>query len=321
MNDAVGITQPTPDNTFKKYVPILTIICCLVSVVLFIGINLDGKPSDWAVYKKWGAPSAPDIFNGSYWGLITSNFLHTELWHIAFNLYWFWYFGKKIEFESSKFYYGLLIISSALISSLSELAFANTTGIGLSGIGYAFFGFIFVKSKISEEYKNYISNKTTSLFIFWLLLCVVLSKTKIWNVGNAAHIGGFLWGMTFAYISRFDNYKQLIFGLATFSLLGSSVFWSPYSITWLSCKAYKLHKAQKVDEAIAAYKEILSRDEDNEFAKTNLQQLEIQKLEEKALDLHKKQQYREARQVYNQILSMDKDNQWVLENLKRLPPE
>lgn len=27
---------------------------------------------------------------GSYWGLVTSVFVHIQLWHIIFNIYWIW---------------------------------------------------------------------------------------------------------------------------------------------------------------------------------------------------------------------------------------
>lgn len=281
MNETIDITLPTTDTSFKKYLPLLTVLCCLTSIILFIGINLEQKSDNWEVYKRWGLPYVTDIFNGSYWGLITSNFLHTELWHIASNLYWLWIFGKKIEFESKRSFYVLLILSSALVSSLSELSFADTTGMGLSGIGYSFFGFILVKSKTTEAYKSCLDKRTIQLFIFWLFLCIILTQTKVWNIGNAAHIGGLLWGMTLAYISKFDNYKQWSIGLLLVTILASSIFWNPFSTSWLSHQAFELHKNQKIDEAIIVYKKILSRDSQNEFAKTNLQQLEIHKLQEK----------------------------------------
>lgn len=321
MNERINIAIPTTDVSFKKYFPILTVICGLISIILFVGINMEGKLDNWEIYKKWGSPSSTDIFNGSYWGLITSNFLHTELWHIGFNLYWLWIFGKKIEYESKKTFYGLLILSSALVSSLSELSFADTTGIGLSGVDYSLFGFIFVKSRTTEVYRNYLDNKTIRLFIFWLFLCIVLTRTRTWNVGNAAHIGGLLWGMMLAYISKFDSYKQWIAGLLLFSVLASSIFWNPFSTSWLCHQAFELHKNQKVDEAIIVYKKILSRDPQNEFAKANLKQLEIHKLQEKAVEFHTIQKYKEARQVYNQILSLDPDEQWAKDNLKLLPGE
>jgi membrane associated rhomboid family serine protease len=311
----------TTATTFKKYIPILTVIICLISIVLCVGINLESKLDNWGVYKKWGAPSSTDIFNGSYWGLISSNFLHTELWHICFNLYWIWFLGKKIEFESKKPFYAIFVMTSALVSSLSQLSFSDSTGIGLSGIGYSFFGFIYIKSKTTDDYKNYLDKKTVNLFVFWLVLCLVLTQYKVWSVGNAAHIGGLLWGMTLAFISRFQMAIQVSISLILLMFLATMIFWTPYSTSYLSHKAYNLHKDQKVDEAILVYKQILERDAKNEFAKENLKQLEIYQLSEKAIKLQVDQKYKEARQVYNDILLIDKDYEWAKENLKQLPNE
>jgi membrane associated rhomboid family serine protease len=309
------------NNFLKKYIPVITSLSCIASIILFIGINLEGRLDNWYAYKKWGAPPSTDIFNGDYWGLITSNFVHIQIWHLAFNLYWLWIFGRKVEFETSKTFYIFFILSSALVSSLAQLAFSDTTGIGLSGIGYALFGFLYVKSKIAEEYKNFPDKKTINLFLFWLMLCVIWTWTGAWNVGNAAHIGGLIWGVLIAYCSKFNKPVQWAIGFTYIALLTILIFYSPLSTSYLSYQAYELHKNQKVEEAIEVYKKILKRDPDNEFAKVNLKQLDLHQLEEKAFDLHTKQRYREARQLYNQILNIDKDNQWAKENLIILPHE
>jgi membrane associated rhomboid family serine protease len=307
-------------DTYKKYIPVITAICCLVSIVLFIGINAEpGKLDDWEIYKKWGAPSETDIFGGSYWGLITSNFLHTEIWHIGFNLYWFWIFGKKIEFETSKLFFATFILTSALISSAAELSFADTTGIGLSGIGYSLFGFLFIKSKTTEQYRHFLDRATIIQFVIWLVLCVILTQTNAWSIGNAAHIAGLFWGITVAYIAKFRKYIQWATGIGLLSIVTSSIFWSPFSTSWLSHRAYELHNSQKTEEAIELYKKILVREPDNEFAKVNLRQIEIEKLEDKAYEFHLNKKYSEARDLYNQILKMDKDNSWARENLNMLP--
>jgi membrane associated rhomboid family serine protease len=311
-------SKKAKDDIFKKYIPVLTGICCLTSIVLFTGINLEGKLDNWEVYKKWGSPSSTEIFDGNYWGLITSNFLHTEIWHIVFNLYWLWIFGKKIEFETSKIFFGILILTSALVSSAGQLAFSDSTGIGLSGIGYSLFGYIFLMSKMTEVYKNYLSKQTINLFIFWLVLCIILTQTKAWSVGNAAHISGLLWGLAMAYFSKLAGLKQWAIGIGLLSIIVSSIFWTPFSISWLSHKAYTLHTDKKEDEAMEIYKGILYREPDNEFAKENLKQIETHKLQEKAYEFHSKENYDEARKLYNQILNIDKDNEWAKENLKML---
>jgi GlpG protein len=310
-NQAINIS-------IKKYFPIVTALVCAICLVLFIGVNLDG-PLDMKVYKKWGSPSAIDIFNGDLWGLLTSNFLHTELWHIAANLYWFWRFGKKIEFETKKAFYVFFVLSSALVSSLAQLAFSNTTGIGLSGIGYAFFGFIYIRSKTNEEYRNFLERSTINLFLFWLVLCVILTRTGAWNVGNAAHLGGLFWGVLVAYIARYERQLRWSIGFIYLAILSLLIIRGPFSTAYLSYQAYELHTKGNVKEAIEAYKKILKRDPDSEFAKENLKQLELYPLQEKALELHQQGKYHEARQLYDQILKLDKDNEWAKANLSILP--
>jgi membrane associated rhomboid family serine protease len=317
MEQAINQT----DNTFKKYIPIVTTICCVTSIVLFIGINLDGPLDNWDVYKRWGAPSAVDIFNGDFWGLITSNFLHVEIWHIAFNLYWLWVLGKKLEFKLKKTFYIFFILSSALVSSLAQLAFSDGTGIGLSGVGYALFGFLYVKSKTTEEFKNYLDRKTINLFIVWLILCVLLTRAGVWTVGNAAHIGGLLWGALTAYVSRYHKYVRYSTGVVYLGILIVLILYGPFSTSFLSYRAYELHKTEKVEDAIAVYKKILRVDPKSEFARENLKQLEVHQLQVKALDLHTNQKYSEARTLYLQILNIDKENAWAKENLSRLPNE
>lgn len=314
----VTINQ-SAEKTFKKYIPIVTGICCLASLVLFIGIHLHGIPLDSDAYRKWGAPSVTNIFEGDYWGLITSNFLHVEIWHIAFNLYWFWKFGKKIELETNRTFYVFLILSSALVSSLAQLAFSGETGIGLSGIGYAFFGFLFVKSKTSKEYENFLEKRTINLFLFWLVLCVILTRIGAWQVGNSAHIGGLLWGALIAYLPKFERYLRWAIGSIYIAGLTILVFHSPFSTAYLSYQAYELHKDQKFDAAVQAYQQILKQDPGNEFAKKNLKGIQVYLLEQKAYQLDSAGRYNEARKVYSEILSIDRNNSWAKGNLDKLP--
>jgi GlpG protein len=321
MEETSEVVSESPDPAFKKFLPVVTGICCIASIVLFIGINCEDVPYVWDVYRKWGSPSMDDIFEGSYWGLVTTNFLHVDLWHIAFNLYWIWIFGKAIEFETSRLFYVLLILSSALISSVSQISISENTGIGLSGIAYSFFGFLLQKSKKEDAFKKYLTKPTINLFIFWLFACIFLTQTKILNVANGAHFGGFIWGMLLGYISRFGIVKQWLIGAAMLLVMSSAIFWSPFSTAWLSYRAHLYHNDQKVEEAMKLYQKVLDRYPDDADAIDNLRLLQIHKLQKKAFDLHAKKEYDEARKLYKEILEMDPGNAWALESMGDLPKE
>lgn len=317
MSEQQSIELPA-DLTFKKYIPVFTLICCIISVVLYVGINLEDNPTTGEALYKWGAPSVIDIFKGSYWGLISSNFLHIEFWHIGFNLYWIWVLGKKIEFECNKPYFILLILSAALISSLSQLSFSNSTGIGLSGIAYALFGFIYIRSKSNEAYQNYLDKRTVNLFFIWLLAGIILTKANIIAVGNAAHAGGMLWGMLMAYLTKFSDSKRLFGGLSVILIVSSSIYWNPVSTAFLSYQAYEFHKQEQVEKALPLYREILNRDKNDAFAKANIQQLEIYQLEKRAALFINKQKYGEAKKLYQEILTLDKHNEAAKANLAKI---
>jgi GlpG protein len=304
---------------YNKYVPWVTVICCMVCVVLFIGINAASDTNNWDNYRKWGAPSITDIWNGAYWGLLTSVFVHKAVWHIVFNVSWFWQFGKKIEFESPKIFFCLFILSSAYISSACELTFAGTTGIGLSGVVYSMFGYIFVMSKSAPQYENFMSKKVIYLFIVWLLLCIVLSALKIWQVGNAAHVAGLLWGALVGKLSKYSMAVKLSAAAFVISFLSATVVWQPWSVDWLSNKAHNLYLDSKFDQADVLCKKILSKDTSNTFAKQTLNAIQVYQLSTKAFAAHKDGRFEEARWFYTKILEIDPKNDWAKENISRLP--
>ncbi|NII28856.1 rhomboid family intramembrane serine protease [Pseudoflavitalea sp. X16] len=311
-----------PDtNPFRKYFPLVTAACCLLCVILYVGINFEENKNTWEAYGKWGALSSADIFNGGIWSLFTSAFLHLEVWQIGFNLYWFWVLGKKIEFESGKPFYILLIVTAAFVGSVVQLSFSDSPGIGLAGVDYALFGYIYIKGKLTPEYKDYLNRVAVITLFGWIILCFVLARTNTWNLATGMLIGGLLWGMALAYLSKYNKLTQWALAISLIVVLTSTVFWSPFSTSWLAYRAYNLHQEQKLDEAVRLYKVILERDANNEFAKVNLKQLEVHKLEEQAHELQKKGQLKEARAICEQIIIKDANNTWAREMLEILPAQ
>jgi GlpG protein len=113
--------------------------------------------------------------------------------------------------------------------------------------------------------------RTIQIFVIWLVGCVVATYLKVWEVGNAARIGGLLFGGAVAgsFLLRFR--PRLIFSglvaLVVFSIV--PLFWCPWSITWLSDKAYNAHAAAQYDVAVKRYTQITNLDPDNAWAYLN----------------------------------------------------
>jgi GlpG protein len=260
-------SQPSPTIGPTHWVThILGVVC----IAVFLGLaNTDGNW--WDVLAKFGVLPADSIWGGSYWALVTSAFAHAELWHLAFNLYWFWKFGTYLERAIGSWRFLLFVVIAAFVSSSYQLVTSDQTGIGLSGVVYAIFGFMWISRRHFLQFNKCLDSKTIQLFFLWLVGCVVASVINIWHVGNAAHVSGLLFGVLVArsFIAPLQT-QALQAGLATLIICSIiPLFWCPWSITWLSQKAYQAHVAQQFDVALNRYNEIISRAPDNAWAYFN----------------------------------------------------
>ena len=211
------------DAQYDSYKPVITIIIIVICMILFTSINLNEAILN-TLY-----PNDIQLFEDKFWSIITSNFIHIEIWHIFFNLSWFWVLSKKLEYENSRIFYLIFIISSAVVSSVSQIAFSSSSGIGLSGIVYAIFGFLYIKGRSDSKYKGFISQKTATLFLAWLVICIIITLLDILPIGNAAHIGGLLWGFLLAYLTKKKLTTQWIIGVNCLIILVTMIFLSPFS--------------------------------------------------------------------------------------------
>ena len=134
----------TPRLAEIRTKPWLTWIIATVCVGIFVGVNLSGDASSWEGMRRWGAPPAQSVWDGASWGLVTSVFVHLAIWHLAFNLYWLWILGRILETTIGSTRWLAFFVASAIVSSAAQLAVSGATGIGLSGVIYAVFGFMWV---------------------------------------------------------------------------------------------------------------------------------------------------------------------------------
>jgi GlpG protein len=190
-----------------------------------------------------------------------------------FNVYWLWILGGALERHIGSGKYLVFFLSAAIVSSGMQLGFAGNTGIGLSGVVYAIFGFLWWYRKATPEFISLLNPRTVQLFLGWLVVCIVLTVLKIWQVGNAAHVAGLLFGVTTA--ASFDQARRRSgFRLASAGLLAGSLaplFWCPWSVHWIAHRAYDAHVRGDLDAAIRGYERSLAMGlSDREWALQNL---------------------------------------------------
>jgi membrane associated rhomboid family serine protease len=171
-----------------------------------------------------------EIRRGQLWRLLTSIFPHTDILHLAFNLYWLWILGTTVERMFGHLRTALLLMLFALGSGSLEFAFAQG-GVGLSGVGYGLFGLLYVLSRRDERFRAVLDKRTESLFIGWFILCILTTVTHVFNVANVAHAAGAILGLLLGYAIVLPARRLLfVVGIAALLLLGigGSTFGRPY---------------------------------------------------------------------------------------------
>src|SRR5262249_30627858 len=128
------------------------------------------------------------------WGLLPGVIVHLAIWHLAFNMYWLWVLGSRLELAIGHVRFLAFFVAAGFVSSSFQLAMSDSTGIGASGVVYAIFGFMWAARFHFRDFRDVLDVRTANIFMVWLVACIIVTALDIWNVGNAAHVSGMLFG-------------------------------------------------------------------------------------------------------------------------------
>ncbi len=135
------------------------------------------------------------FFEGAYWQLITTMFLHGSLMHILMNMAVLYQFGMLLERYLGSVKFLLLYIVGGVITSalsLSYLMFANVNLVGASGAISVLLGFMANLDRYSRK----------GLIIAILLMSFAPLLLGI-NIAWYAHLFGFAIGYLAAFLKVF----------------------------------------------------------------------------------------------------------------------
>ena len=202
----------------------------LIMILLYYGIMVTAAGLSSALsfssfsLQQLGATHGVSILLGQYWRVVTANFLHHDIAHLAFNVWALLYVGPLVEevFDRKKMIMIFLIsgtaamgISHGYYTYLRGDVFVTSGGASgaISGlIGAAFF----VAWRMGPA-----GHHVFQALKRWIVIMALLGF--VLNVNNAAHLGGFLVGIGSAYIVPLGITKtvggQRILSAIVFTLL------------------------------------------------------------------------------------------------------
>jgi len=207
-----------------KYVPRypvtagIALASIVVTALWWSGKGIEAFEMNEKVWEKW-----------ELWRAFTSTLPHVSIFHLAFNLYWFWTFGTLVERVYGHFRAAGIFLLLAFGSMLAEFTLFSG-GVGLSGVGYGLWGMMWALERRDSRFADAVDANTSRTFVAWFFLCIALTVTKIMPVANMAHGVGAVMGALLGWAASGNaaekwNGSLTLVLIVVLGLLGSTVFW------------------------------------------------------------------------------------------------
>lgn len=228
--DAHGAGPATTAPSYPVTIALIAANALVFAIMILSGVSAFSPTPREAI--AFGADFGPFTFNGQWWRLVTSMFVHFGIIHIGLNMWCLWNLGRAAETLLGRFSYLLAYFASGIFGSIASVYWHPlAAGAGASGAIFGLAGVLvsFVKLKKTPTHLQINKKMLSSLgtFIFYNLIY----GAAIPGISNAAHLGGLLMGLAVGALlpaaSASESSRRarlsLVAGLCAVALLTSAV--------------------------------------------------------------------------------------------------
>ena len=181
------------ESIFKeKKIVVTTALIFINVVVFFVTCVLSNMKLTTGALVSFGALFTPLVKMGEIWRLVTTGFLHANIFHLLFNMYSLYLIGTQVENFIGKWKFLILYLISLISASLmSGVINSYTVSVGASG---AIFGLLGALVYFGYQYRVYLGSILKNQIIPLIVLNLLLGFLQS-GIDNAAHIGGLIGGL------------------------------------------------------------------------------------------------------------------------------
>lgn len=190
MNQKTIKNEKKLAKIFSQKKPVITYALIVLNIMVYLFMTLydvDGT------YFYALANNYEFVQNGQIYRLLTSMFLHSDIIHIACNMYALYILGPQVERYYGKTKFLLIYLLSGLLGSIFSCAFmsADTISIGASG---AIFGLLGSIAYFTYYYRATLQGLLRSQVVPVILLNLAIGF-MVPGIDISGHIGGLIGGV------------------------------------------------------------------------------------------------------------------------------
>lgn len=176
--------------------PVFTVLLCALQVGVFFYVAGWERVVPLDTLVAAGAKWRPNVVElGETWRLLTANVLHRDVLHLFFNLFFLFNVGGTIENAYRLRDYVLILVVSALGTTILSIVMSARPSVGASGVVLGLFGAASVfgykySDILPRRYRRYFGGAVLPYAIFILYVGLATEDTDNWG-----HLGGMLGGL------------------------------------------------------------------------------------------------------------------------------
>lgn len=178
----------------------LTTVIIAICVVVYIANNMLGNKQleDLLRFSQFNyVKTFPEIRHGQIWRIITPIFLHATILHILFNMLWMRDLGSMVEARKGAGFLAAFVLIVAAVSNTAQYVLHGPNFVGISGVVYGLFGYVWMKSKFDPASGMFLHPSTVTMMLIWFAICF----TGILPIANTIHTVGLVIGVIWGYIT------------------------------------------------------------------------------------------------------------------------
>ncbi len=205
---APRLVIPISDDIPLDKFPLITILLIALCTVFFVIQNFVASSSTNFI-KEFGF--VPDNFFSL--SLITSMFVHADIFHFIFNMAFLWLFGDNVEDKFTRWGYLAFCIGGGLFANFLYTLFnwgSMTPLVGASGFISGIMGaylIFYPQANITLFCMGRTTEVSALVYLAgWFVLQLIGAFThEDPGIAWLAHIGGFVFGIIVAFIKKINN--------------------------------------------------------------------------------------------------------------------